>query len=50
MYSFFNYTFTLIVVAAFFHGKKFVLIVRKDGLGYSLGDFFAVSSGHPDQA
>jgi hypothetical protein len=24
--------------------------VRKDGLGYSLGDFFAVSSGHPDQA
>jgi hypothetical protein len=31
----------------FFQGKIFALILRKNGLGYSLGDFLANESGHP---
>jgi hypothetical protein len=29
-------------------GLFFTAVVSKQGLGYSLGDFFANSSGHPD--
>jgi hypothetical protein len=29
---------------------KYVLILTKNGLGYSLGDFFTYSSGHPAEA
>jgi hypothetical protein len=30
-----------------FHGKSYVLMLTKNRLGYSLGDFFTNSSGHP---
>jgi hypothetical protein len=30
-----------------FHGKSYVLILTKSGLGYVLGDFFSGSPGHP---
>jgi hypothetical protein len=29
------------------HGKSNLLIMIKNGLGFTLGDFFANSSGHP---
>jgi hypothetical protein len=32
----------------FFRGKSYVLIWARNGLGYTLGDFLANSSGHPD--
>jgi hypothetical protein len=31
----------------FSHGKSYVLILKKNGLGSVLGDFFTNSSGHP---
>jgi hypothetical protein len=31
-----------------FHGKSYVLILTKTGLGYILGDFFTNASGHPE--
>jgi hypothetical protein len=34
----------------FFHGKSYVVmyvIFTKNGLGYTLGDFFTNASGHP---
>jgi hypothetical protein len=34
--------------ATFSHSTRYVLIFRKHGLGYILGDFFANSSGHPE--
>jgi hypothetical protein len=33
--------------ATFLHGQINVLILTKIGLGYTLGDFFTNSSGHP---
>jgi hypothetical protein len=33
--------------ATFFHGIGYVLILTNNRLGYSLGDFFTLSSGHP---
>jgi hypothetical protein len=32
-----------------FPQKSFAFILRKNGLGYTLGDFFTMSSGHPDR-
>jgi hypothetical protein len=34
----------------FFHGKSYVSMLTKNGLGYNLGDFFTNASGHPDAA
>jgi hypothetical protein len=36
-----------VVVATYFRCKSFVLVLRKDGLGNTLGDFFVNASGHP---
>jgi hypothetical protein len=33
----------------FFHGKNLVSNLTKNGLGYTLGDFFTNSSGQPEQ-
>jgi hypothetical protein len=33
--------------ASFINGESYVLIFEKNGLGYSLGDFFINASGHP---
>jgi hypothetical protein len=33
--------------ATFIHGYGYALILTNNGLGYSLGAFFTVSSGHP---
>jgi hypothetical protein len=33
--------------ATFFNGESCVLIIKKIGLGYILGDFFTNASGHP---
>jgi hypothetical protein len=42
-----NYRISPSVWATIFHGKFYVLILTKNELGYILGDFFTVSSGHP---
>jgi hypothetical protein len=31
----------------FFHSKNYVQNLTKNGLGYTLGDYFKNSSGHP---
>jgi hypothetical protein len=33
--------------ATYFHGKSYVFVLAKNGLGYILGDFFTNASGHP---
>jgi hypothetical protein len=37
-----------ILGATLFRGKMRVIILRKNGLGHILGDFFTHPSGHPD--
>jgi hypothetical protein len=34
--------------ATFPHSSGFILILAKNGLGYIFGDFFTISSGHPE--
>jgi hypothetical protein len=38
-----------VFLARFWRRKSCVLILTKSELGYTLGDFFANSSGHPDR-
>jgi hypothetical protein len=48
LWAFFeNYIITPNVWATLFRGKRYALILTTNGLGYSLGDFFNNSSGHP---
>jgi hypothetical protein len=37
------------ICTTFFKSTSNVLILTKSGLGYSLGDLFTNSSGHPDR-
>jgi hypothetical protein len=42
-----NYKSITKFLATLFHGKCYVLILAKNGLGYALGHFFINSSGRP---
>jgi hypothetical protein len=42
-----TYRSSTIIRATYFHGKRYVLNFRKNGLGYILVDFFIKASGHP---
>jgi hypothetical protein len=44
----YNYRSSLNMYLFFFHVKSCALGLKKNWLGYILGDFFANSSGHPD--
>jgi hypothetical protein len=45
--SFFNYKSSANSLATVFHETSYVIVLTKDVFGYSLGDFFVNSSGHP---
>jgi hypothetical protein len=45
--SFFHYKSSVNLWTTFFQVYSSIFILTKNGLGYSLGDFFTNSSGHP---